>query len=380
MTRERLPITSILIGAGIGATVMCLLDPNQGRRRRAVLMDKSRHFANVTRDEVGKVGRDVRNRLNGARHRTTSLFEHEYASDDVIADRVRSRLGRDTAHTRALDVSVEDGVVRLSGAAPAREARRIRRHAGRVHGVRRVESRIEPLTRQGHGIEEDYDAATQSWNPTTRAATALVGAAALSWAAARRSPAAMAVGATGAALLARGLVNKPLRAVIGAGDAGVVRVRKTINIAAPVETVFKLWSRPELFPRFLTHLESVEPRGDRRYHWVATGPGGTRIDWDAQVTEVEPNRRLSWRSLDGSKVDTSGTVHFTPENGGTRVQVDMSYIPPGGLLGHSVARLTRQDPRTAMNADLARLKSLLEDGKTTAHGQEINLREILAQT
>jgi uncharacterized membrane protein len=83
--------------------------------------------------------------------------------------------------------------------------------------------------------------------------------------------------------------------------------------------------------------------------------------------------------MEGSKVDTSGTVRLDPQNGGTRIEVDLSYFPPAGLLGHSVARLIGRDPRTVMNQDLVRFKSLLENGKTRARGEEISLEEILAQ-
>jgi len=386
---QRMGITPFLIGAGLGATAMCLLDPSTGRRRRALLQDKSRHLANVARDGAGKATRDLGNRMSGARHRATSLLRREDAPGDdiVVADRVRSTLGRYARHPHAIDVEVEDGVVRLSGIVGEGEADRIVRRTEHVRGVERVESRLEP---RGSSEWEESEAerrrpalrgnGRQVWNPSTRAAGAIAGAAAVSWAVARRTPAALAAGATGAALLARSLVNQPMSRMLGAKDRGdAVRVRKTLSVGAPVEQVFRLWSHPELFPRFLTHLKSVDRLSDGRYRWVATGPGGVDVDWDAEVTEMEPNRKLSWRSLEGSKIDTHGTVHLTPETGGgTQIHVDMSYGPPAGLLGHSVAWLARQDPRTAMNEDLLRMKSLLEEGKTTMRGEEVRLADLLA--
>jgi uncharacterized membrane protein len=397
MRGERRPtVTPFLIGAGLGATVMCLLDPTTGRRRRALLQDKSRHLANVAVTGAGKATRDAGNRLTGARHRAVALLHREQAPDEVVADRVRSTLGRFVDHPRAVDVEVRDGVARLSGTVAAGEADRIVRRTKRIPGVQRVESQLEPRAAGGEPPEEERARrgwierggiagwlrgnGRRSWTPTTRAAGALAGAAAISWAAARRTPMAMAAGATGAALLARGLSNRPVGSMVGAKDRGdTVRVRKTLSVDAPVEQVFRLWSHPELFPRFLTHVDRVEPTGDGRYHWVATGPGGIKVDWDAEVTEIEPNRRLAWRSLEGSKVDTHGMVDLTPEEGGgTRIHVDMSYGPPAGLIGHSIAWLTRQDPRTAMNEDLIRMKSLLEDGRTTVQGEEVRLDDIFA--
>jgi uncharacterized membrane protein len=43
----------------------------------------------------------------------------------------------------------------------------------------------------------------------------------------------------------------------------------------------------------------------------------------------------------------------------------MTYLPPAGVVGHAVAQLFGVDPRQAMNDDLIRLKSLLEEGKTS---------------
>jgi uncharacterized membrane protein len=57
-------------------------------------------------------------------------------------------------------------------------------------------------------------------------------------------------------------------------------------------------------------------------------------------------------------------VHFTPTaDGGTQVDVRMAYSPPAGILGHSVAAFFGSDPKSAMDADLLRLKSLLEQGR-----------------
>jgi hypothetical protein len=310
MKTQRSSITPLLIGAGLGATVMCLLDPNLGRRRRALLQDKSRHLANVARDGVGKATRDAGNRLSGARHRAAALLHpREEVSDEVLADRVRSTLGRVVSQPRAIDVEVHDGVARLSGTIARDEARRLVRRAGRIRGVQGVENALAPRDQNlpETGERESrarwreimtshpvgHEPGERSWNPSTRAAGALAGAAAISWGARSRTPIAMAAAATGAALLARGLVNRPLGTILGVrnGREGV-RVRKTLWVDAPVDQVFRLWSRPELFPRFLSHLDRVEPTGDRRYRWVASGPGGVKVDWESELTEVEPNRRL----------------------------------------------------------------------------------------
>jgi uncharacterized membrane protein len=54
----------------------------------------------------------------------------------------------------------------------------------------------------------------------------------------------------------------------------------------------------------------------------------------------------------------------------------MGYTPPAGVLGHAVASLFGSDPKHAMDEDLARLKTLLEQGKTSSEGQDIRAEDL----
>jgi uncharacterized membrane protein len=56
----------------------------------------------------------------------------------------------------------------------------------------------------------------------------------------------------------------------------------------------------------------------------------------------------------------------------------MSYTPPAGAIGHAVAALFGADPKRAMDEDMVRLKSILEDGKTTAQGQPVHVEEVIS--
>jgi uncharacterized membrane protein len=139
----------------------------------------------------------------------------------------------------------------------------------------------------------------------------------------------------------------------------------------PPEECYRFWANFENLPRFMTYLESVTTRGDRLSHWVASGPGGTRIEWDATVREDVPNRRISWRSVDGSSVRHSGSVEFeaAPAGRGTVVRVQMDY-------GHAfqslvpLAKLTGKDPEQIVRKELRRFKQVMETGEVlTTEGQ-----------
>jgi uncharacterized membrane protein len=153
---------------------------------------------------------------------------------------------------------------------------------------------------------------------------------------------------------------------------GSIRVTKSIAINRPREECYRFWRELQNLPRFLRHLESVTVKGDRRSHWKAKAPAGSEIEWDAEITDERPNEMLAWRSLDGSQVDNSGSVHFepAPKSQGTVVRVALRYRPPAGALGAAVARLFGEEPEQQIGDDLRRLKQVLETGEViTTEGQ-----------
>jgi len=116
---------------------------------------------------------------------------------------------------------------------------------------------------------------------------------------------------------------------------------------------------------FMEHLESVSITGEGRSHWVAKAPAGTTVEWDAVTTEDRANERISWRSIEGSDIDNSGTVEFqkAPGNHGTIVRVELRYTPPAGMVGSTIAKLFGEEPGQQISDDLRRLKQVLEVGE-----------------
>ena len=115
----------------------------------------------------------------------------------------------------------------------------------------------------------------------------------------------------------------------------------------------------------MNHLKSVQVTGSNRSHWVAKGPAGKSIEWDAEVTDDQPGELIAWRSLPGADVDHAGTVRFNraPGGRGSIVKVNMEYRPPGGLLGGKLAKLLGEAPEKQVAVDLLRFKQLLETGE-----------------
>ena len=143
-----------------------------------------------------------------------------------------------------------------------------------------------------------------------------------------------------------------------------VRVSKTFTINALPDEVYSFWRQLDNLPRFMRHLESVQPLGGRLSHWIARGPAGTRIEWDAETIEDTP-QRISWRSLERADVPNSGTVEFrqAPGDRGTELRVRLQYDPPGGKAGKWFAQLFGEEPGQQLSDDLRRVKSLIETGE-----------------
>jgi uncharacterized membrane protein len=144
-----------------------------------------------------------------------------------------------------------------------------------------------------------------------------------------------------------------------------IHVREAIRLETPVDEVFAFWRRFENLPLFMTHLERVIDLGGRRSHWVARGPAGSRVEWDAEIINEQQNKLIAWRSLPGSDVVMAGSVHFDPVRAGTESQVTihLQYSPPAGRAGAAVATLLGSDPSQSIREDLRHFKQLVEAGE-----------------
>jgi uncharacterized membrane protein len=166
-------------------------------------------------------------------------------------------------------------------------------------------------------------------------------------------------------------------------EAPAISVRQTITINAAPAELYGFWKNVENLPLFMEHLESVSKVNERVSHWVAKAPAGACVEWDAEIIDDQPERRLGWRTLPDSQVTHEGMVSFEPAIGGrgTVVRVEMLYVPPAGKVGVWIARLFGEEPALQVGDDLRRLKQLLETGEVaTTLGQSSGKRSIFGRT
>ena len=139
------------------------------------------------------------------------------------------------------------------------------------------------------------------------------------------------------------------------------RTDKSIEINVPVEVAFALYSDFERFPEWMKHIKEVRRTGENLTKWAADAPLGINVEWEAEITEFEPNRRITWRTVRGD-VHMEGEVTFEAiEKEKTLLHVSVGYKPPAGHLGAVVAKFLGTDPKQEIEEELVRFARLAED-------------------
>lgn len=364
---------ALIGGIGIGAGLMYVLDPEKGRRRRARMRDKVAHAINKTEDALDTTSRDMRNRARGIAAEARSLLKRDEVSDEVLVDRVRSKMGRVVSHPHSIHVTVNHGRVTLSGTILEREVNDLLKCVSSMRAVTAIENHLGVHERGGDvpGLQggiarrgEPFELMQVNWSPTARLLVGATGSALMFYGANRRDAIGITLSAFGLGLVVRGLTNAELKHIVGAGGRRAIDIQKDMYIAAPVERVFDFWANCENFPHFMRNVREVRKTDEGRYHWTVVGPAGVSVEWDAEVTKLVPNQILAWKSVPGSVIEHAGIIHFDLNaEGGTRISLKMSYNPPAGMVGHAVATLLGANPKKEMDEDLVRMKTMIETGK-----------------
>ncbi len=370
--------TILLTSAGLGAATAYLLDPASGNRRRRRIGDALVHAAHQTTDTVSAVSRDLRNRTRGVVAGARRTIYREHPDDVVLQERVRSALGRVASRPHGIKVQARNGYVILRGPILASEEHRVLHAVRSVSGVTDVETRFDSHTQaagapslQGGPSRSRTrpwaDIGQRHWAPATRAIVGTSGAALVVVGARRRDWAGLGLAVAGSALLARAAANVEFRRLVGLGSGRrAIDVQKAIIVDVAVERLFAFWDDFTNFPKFMHHVREVRPTRDANtWHWTVSGAGtAAPIEFDAVVTERIPNRVLAWKTVEGSLVGHAGLVRFDAlEARRTRLQIRLSYNPPGGALTHGVLALFGADPRSRLDEDLVRMKTALETGR-----------------
>ena len=142
----------------------------------------------------------------------------------------------------------------------------------------------------------------------------------------------------------------------------MANVQKSITVDVPVNAAYNQWTQFESFPQFMHGVKEVRQEGDARLHWKAQIAGKTE-EWDAEITEQLPDRKIAWHSTSGAP--NAGEVTFEPlTNTSTEVNLKLEAEPESMTekIGDAMGVLDRQ-----VKADLERFKEFIEgrDGQST---------------
>jgi uncharacterized membrane protein len=163
----------------------------------------------------------------------------------------------------------------------------------------------------------------------------------------------MAALAVGGVLLSKQLKKK------GSGlDSSIV---ETIEVNVPVNTAYNQWTQFEDFPQFMASVHEIRQLDDKHLHWKANVAGEEK-EWDVEITEQIPDKRIAWRSTSGVPNAGVATFHKISEDV-TRVALQMDYQPEGALekIGDALGAV-----RMELRGNLQRFKEMLESrGKET---------------
>jgi uncharacterized membrane protein len=132
-------------------------------------------------------------------------------------------------------------------------------------------------------------------------------------------------------------------------------IEQSIELDVPVSTAYNQWTQFEEFPKFMEGVEEVRQTDDRHMHWVAEF-GGTRHEWDAEITEQLPDERVAWRNTDGKENAGVVTFHHLDDRH-SRVMVQMDFVPEGikEKIGDALGA-----PDRRVKGDLQRFKEMIE--------------------
>ena len=141
------------------------------------------------------------------------------------------------------------------------------------------------------------------------------------------------------------------------------KVEKSIEVDAPISTVYNQWTQFEQFPEFMGGVKKITQLDDKSLHWIAE-IGGVEREWDAKILEQVPDEKIAWAATSG--VANAGAVYFAPVGTDrTNVRLSLEYEPEG-IVENVGAKLGVVS--TQAEADLKRFKTFIEERGTETGG------------
>jgi uncharacterized membrane protein len=142
-----------------------------------------------------------------------------------------------------------------------------------------------------------------------------------------------------------------------------INIRSSFAIDKPRRQVYDFWRKLDNLPLFMNHLESVELIDDERSRWVLKLPTGVgTVSWEASIVKDKPGEVIGWSSLPDSVIDNAGKVFFrdAADGKGTLVDIIITYQPPAGGIGASIAHVLNPVFKNMVDEDVRNFKQYMD--------------------
>ncbi|MBW4672155.1 MAG: SRPBCC family protein [Cyanomargarita calcarea GSE-NOS-MK-12-04C] len=103
-----------------------------------------------------------------------------------------------------------------------------------------------------------------------------------------------------------------------------------VEVEAPIDFVWSLWSDLEQMPRWMKWIDSVKvpPENPELSIWKLN-TGGLEFTWQSRILKKIPNQIIQWESIDG--LPNRGAIRFYDRKDSSIVKLSVAYAIPGIL-------------------------------------------------
>ena len=379
----------MILGGMAGATAAAyFLDRQHGPERRARFARNAERLGSAAVDGVSLGIRDTGHRLLGKARHVWLTTRRDHVDDRVLAERIRSRMGRILTHPHKIQVACDKGAVTLWGEASQDEVRDLTHAVAGISGVKEVLDHIEiQESAMGPAHEQDTllkarHAIRLNWSPWQRLLASTAGAALAAYGWRRKDKFGSALSLIGSGLATQAWMKQSVHSLLAFSEQYPgFSLERTVKIKAPISDLYDFWCNPENYPKAFSHIFAIERMGENLYRWTIAGPAGIPIHWDGMIIRTVPNTLVEWKSLPGSTVGNFGVARFDANyDASTRIHIRMFYRPPAGIMGRFLAEMLGANPKQVLDQDLARLKRIFETdenfAKTLKEGGDEQLLKI----
>jgi hypothetical protein len=76
----------------------------------------------------------------------------------------------------------------------------------------------------------------------------------------------------------------------------------------PAEVHYQLWRDRRTMPHHMEEFAAITIKDEKRSHWNVRGPLDRRIEWDSEITEQSPGKRIRRQAMSQAEAPNDGEL------------------------------------------------------------------------